>query len=207
MTRMGSAGSDIDERPQRGLHRLSVEQYRAMARAGILRPEDRVELLEGLLVRKMTKNPPHRIATRRSRVALESVVPDGWYVDTQEPIVTADSEPEPDVCVVRGQTEDYSAGNPPAEAVALVVEIADASLLRDRLAKARIYARAGIPSYWVVNLRDRCVEVLSTPEPTAAPPRYRLSTVVAAGERVSLVLPGESSVEVAVSDLLPSASA
>ncbi|MEO1230778.1 MAG: Uma2 family endonuclease [Myxococcota bacterium] len=103
-------------------------------------PDDRVELLEGLLVRKTTKNPPHRIANRRTRIALEEVLPAGWYAEAQEPIVTSDSEPEPDVAVIRGRTEDDHTSNPPASAAALVVEIAEATLLRDRRTKARLYA-------------------------------------------------------------------
>ena len=94
------------------IHRLSVAQYEAMGRAGILTPDDRVELLEGWLIEKMTKNPPHRIATHQARVALAQIVPPGWYVESQEPIVTADSEPEPDVAVIRGTTQDYVTTNP-----------------------------------------------------------------------------------------------
>jgi Uma2 family endonuclease len=124
------------EVPSEPIHRLTVQQYRAMGRTGILTSEDRVELLEGWLVEKMTKNPPHRIATRRARVALERVVPAGWYVDTHEPITTADSEPEPDVAVIRGRTEDYPDRNPGADHVALIVEVADATLVRDRHVKA-----------------------------------------------------------------------
>jgi hypothetical protein len=71
-----------------------------MIRAGILTDDDPVELLEGWLVPKMPKNPPHRITTRLTREALVGILPTGWYVDTQEPITTADSEPEPDVVVV-----------------------------------------------------------------------------------------------------------
>jgi len=72
----------------------SVDEYHAMLRAGILNEEDPIELLDGWLVSKMTKTPPHRIATRRVRKALERVVPVGWYVDSQEPITLSSSEPE-----------------------------------------------------------------------------------------------------------------
>jgi Uma2 family endonuclease len=118
--------------PSEPIARLSVEQYQRMGQAGILTPDDDVELLEGWLVLKMTKNPPHRIATRKVRVALEALVTEGWYVDTQEPIVTSDSEPEPDVAIIRGRTEDYPDRNPSADCVGLVVEVADRTLLRDR---------------------------------------------------------------------------
>jgi Uma2 family endonuclease len=168
--------------PSVTIHRLSVAQYDAMGRAGILSPDERVELLEGWLVEKMTKNPPHRIATRQTRLALESVVPDGWYVETQEPIVTGDSEPEPDVAVIRGRTQDYETRNPPASQVGLVVEIADTTVERDRLLKARVYARAGIPAYWLVNLAEHQVEVYADPQGEGATPHYATRTDVREGD-------------------------
>ena len=88
--------------PQDLIWRMGVEQYHAMIEAGILTDDDSVELLEGWLVLKMPKNPPHRATTRLVRAGLERVLPEGWYVDSQEPITLIDSEPEPDVVVVRG---------------------------------------------------------------------------------------------------------
>lgn len=185
------------------LRRLTVAQYRAMAAAGILTPEDRIELLDGLLVEKMTKNPPHRIATARAARALARVVPAEWYVDTQEPIVTADSEPEPDVAVIRGKTEDYADENPPARQVGLVVEVADASLATDRDVKGSIYARAGIPAYWIVNLAARVVEVYASPTGAGAAARYASRTDLAPGARVALTLDGVACAPVDVDALLP----
>jgi Uma2 family endonuclease len=154
------------------IHRLSVAQYEAMGRAGILSPDDRIELLEGWLVEKMTKNPPHRIATRQVRLSLERVVPSGWYVETQEPIVTADSEPEPDVAVIRGSTQDYATQNPPASRVGLVIEIADTTVERDRVLKGRVYARARIATYWLINLAERQLEMYSSPQGEGAGAAY-----------------------------------
>lgn len=81
---------------------LSVAQYHELIRAGILTEDAPVELLEGRLVTKMPKDPPHRLATGLLREALQKVVPEGWYVDSQEPVTLSDGEPEPDVMVVRG---------------------------------------------------------------------------------------------------------
>jgi Uma2 family endonuclease len=130
--------------PELPVRRLSVEQYHQMLRSGILHTEDRVELLEGWLVDKMTKHPPHRVATRLTRGVLEKLVPAGWYVDSQEPVTTIDSEPEPDVCVVRGAPRDYVDRHPGPRDVGMLVEVADESLLRDRGIKKRLYARAQI---------------------------------------------------------------
>jgi Uma2 family endonuclease len=145
------------------LWRLSVTQYHAMLHAGILTADDPVELLAGWLVRKMPKNPAHRAATRLLSQALERLLPAGWYVDTQEPITLADSEPEPDVVIVRGDTRQYLDRHPGSQDVTLVVEIADTTLQRDRVLKQRLYAQAGIPVYWIVNLPERQVEVYSQP--------------------------------------------
>jgi Uma2 family endonuclease len=143
--------------------RLSIEQYHQMRQQGILTEADPIELLEGLLIQKMTKNPPHRIATRLVREVLESFNLAGWYVETQEPISTMDSEPEPDVAVIRGNTRDYLDCHPGAADVALVIEVADSTLGRDRSLKKRLYARAGIANYWIVNLTDRRLEVYTNP--------------------------------------------
>jgi Uma2 family endonuclease len=149
--------------PSDMLWRLSVAQYHTMLQVGILEEGDRLELLEGILVAKMTKNPPHRISTKLIREALENITPDSWYVDSQEPITLDDSEPEPDVVIIRGKTTDYRDRHPVAADVVLVIEVADSTLERDRTTKQRIYARAGIAIYWILNLRDRQLEVYTEP--------------------------------------------
>jgi Uma2 family endonuclease len=178
--------------PTEPIWRLSVAQYHAMAQAGILQEDDRIELLEGWLVAKMTKNPPHRISTKLLRQALEQLIPQGWYVDSQEPITLADSEPEPDVTVIRGNTTDYRDRHPDAASVALVIEVADATLERDRGIKQRIYARYGIPVYWILNLRDRQLEVYTQPATSSqtsdAGPTYLQCTIFTETESITVSL-------------------
>lgn len=188
----------VDVRPEITLFRISPERYHAMRDAGILGEDDRVELLDGLLVPKMTKRPPHRLATRLVREAVEAVVPPGFYVDSQEPITTADSEPEPDVCIVRGAPRDYDDRHPGSRDVPLVIEVADDSLETDRGVKLTIYARAMIPTYWVVNLRARMVEVYTEPLDDG----YRQRTDHPMGDVVLLAIDGEVA-RIAVADLLP----
>ncbi|HEX8203864.1 MAG TPA: Uma2 family endonuclease, partial [Isosphaeraceae bacterium] len=127
--------------PSETIFRLSVEQYHEMARAGILTRDDRVELLEGWLVAKMTKHPPHVIATGLIHDALRGMAPAGWFVTQEGPVTTLDSEPEPDLALIRGTRRDYRDRHPGPQDVALVVEVADASLPRDRTLKKTIYAR------------------------------------------------------------------
>ncbi len=143
--------------------RLRVEQYHAMIQAGILAEDDPVELLEGWLVTKMPKNPRHRVVTQLTREALAQVLPPGWYVDAQEPITTADSEPEPDVVVVQGSRRAYLDRHPGPQDIALVIEVADSSLQHDRSSKKRLYAAAAITEYWIINLIANQVEVYTDP--------------------------------------------
>src|SRR5437763_1907972 len=124
--------------PTEPIYRLSVAQYHAMAEHGILNEDDRVELLEGWLVQKMTKYRPHTLTTGLVRRALDEIVPGGWYVDSQEPITTEESEPEPDVFVVRGDRRDFRDRQPGPRDVPLVIEVADSSLDTDQGTKKRV---------------------------------------------------------------------
>ena len=167
--------------------RLSVSQYHAMLQAGIIDEDTQIELLEGILVAKMAKNPPHRISTKLIRQALENITPEGWYVDSQEPITLANSEPEPDVVIIRGKTTDYRDRHPAASDVVLVIEVSDATLERDRTIKQRIYARAGIAIYWILNLRDRQLEVYTQLLNQAeADPKYQQCQIFKEAESVSV---------------------
>src|SRR5262245_44754548 len=121
--------TDIPEYP---VWRITVGQYHRMIETGILTEDDPVELLEGLLIEKMTKNRRHSVSTRRTRRSLERIMPSGWYVDSQEPITTSDSEPEPDVIVVRESMSEVTDRQPLAEEVTLVIEVSDATLPKDR---------------------------------------------------------------------------
>jgi Uma2 family endonuclease len=183
--------------------RLSVEQYHAMIGAGILTDDDPVELLDGWLVSKMPKNPPHRVATRLLHQLLERLVPADWYVDTQEPITTADSEPEPDVMVVRGETRQYLDRHPGPQDVALVVEVADTTLQRDRTAKKQLYARAGIPVYWIVNLPARQCEVYTQPSGTGRRADYRQRQDYGLSDPIPVIIAGVEIDCITLRDVLP----
>jgi Uma2 family endonuclease len=189
------------------LYRLSIAQYHAMIRAGILTDEDDLELLEGLLVCKMSKNPPHNVATELLQRGLSRVMLDGWYVSMQNPITTKSSEPEPDAKVVKGQPRDYLKRDPSPRKVPLVIEVSDKSLRRDRTIKKRIYAAARIPTYWIINLVDRCVEVYTEPTGPASQhtpqPDYRKVRTLGPDDSVAVILEGREVGRIAMRDLLP----
>ena len=188
--------------PDSPIWRLSIAQYHQMVRSGILTDDDPVELLEGWLVTKMPKNPPHRLTTQLLREALAQLVPAGWYVDAQEPITTSDSEPEPDVVIVRGDRRQYRDRHPGPAEVALVVEVADSTLQRDRTMKQRLYAAAGIVAYWIVNLVEGQVEVYEEPINPVDAPCYARRADYRRGESVPLTLDGQVVGVVAVETVL-----
>ncbi len=179
---------------------ISIVKYHQMVEKGILNDETQLELLEGLLIAKMPKNPPHRISNKLLRTALEKIVPIGWYVDSQEPITLTNSEPEPDVIVVVGQTTDYRDRHPYAADVEIVIEVSDTTLQRDRTLKQRIYAKAGVPVYWILNLSDRQLEVFT--QPNMLKEIYEQNLIFREGESVKITLKGEEIGTILVNDLL-----
>jgi Uma2 family endonuclease len=183
-------------------YRLSVAQYQAMAAQGILTEDDRVELLEGLLIQKMTKNPRHIWSTENADALIQPHLPAGWFTRRQDPFNTGDSQPEPDVFVVRGKPRDYIERLPAASDVALVVEVADSTLAQDRTIKQRIYARAGIPVYWIINLVDNQIEVYTQPI-MGAEPGYPAPTIYKGDDLLPLVIDGQEVARLTARELLP----
>ncbi len=179
--------------------KFSVDQYHEMIHAEILGEDDPIELLEGVLVTKMPKNPQHSLVTHLIREALARLISLGWCVNTQEPITLADSEPEPDVAIIQGSPRQYADRHPGAEDTALVIEVADSTLSRDRGLKKRIYARAGIPLYWIVNLAERKIEVYSEPSGSD----YQQRQDFESDAEIPVLIEGNELGRITVSDLLP----
>jgi Uma2 family endonuclease len=174
-----------------------------MIDAGILTDDDRVELLEGWLVPKMPKNPPHCLSTELTREALARLLPAGFFVNGQEPLTTEDSEPEPDVMIVKGQRRDYLHRHPHGEEIALLVEVSDTTLKRDRKLKKRLYARAGVPLYWIINLSKNQLEVYSEPTIGERQADYKVCQNYRPDDEVPLVLEGREVGRLSVRELLP----
>jgi Uma2 family endonuclease len=169
-----------------------------MVEAGIFGPGDRLELIEGEILTKSPQNSLHftgiQLVTEALREAFR-LLP--VVVRVEGPLaITEDSEPEPDVAVVAGKSlREYRQAHP--QTALLVVEVADSSLAFDRGRKRALYARAGIPEYWVLNLIDATLEVYREPEGD----RYRSAVTLGPGDRVRPVAaPGSA---IAVDDLLP----
>jgi len=143
---------------------FTTERYFALVDEGVLQPDDRVELLEGVVVAMAPQNPPHAGFVALAARQIGRLVGDRAAIRSQSSLLVGRrSVPEPDVAVVPGTEADYLRHHP--DTALLVVEVADTSLPQDRLTKAAIYASAGIPEYWIVNVRDRALEILREPDP------------------------------------------
>jgi Uma2 family endonuclease len=179
----------------------TTERYLALRDEGALTPDDRVELLEGVIVAVPPQSPSHAGTTSAVADAIRRAVGTRAAVREEKPLVLAPrSMPEPDVAVVRGRHADYRRAHPTT--ALLVIEVAESSLPQDRLTKSRIYARARIEEFWIVNLREDRVEVFRDPDPARRV--YRTRFVAARGERLAVAeLPG---VTVETNDLLPAES-
>jgi hypothetical protein len=184
------------------VYRLSVEQYHRLIESGVFRSGDRVELLDGILVSKMTHNPPHAASVVLITRLLSRTLPDEWLLRAQLPVTTRESEPEPDFALVPGPVNRYGTRHPVPREVGLLIEVADTSLAEDQGPKLQLYARARIAPYWIVNLVDRRVEVYTQPRGGRSP-GYRHRQDYGPGEAVPLVLGGQDFGTLAVSDLLP----
>jgi Uma2 family endonuclease len=188
---------------QPGLHRWTRHEYERLIDHGFLDEDDPIELLDGLLLVKEPQHSPHRTAVLLVAKALERAFGDGWFVQTQSPIILGErSEPEPDVCVVRGSPRDYIDSHPTLPA--LIVEVAQSGLGIARGRKAAAYARARIADYWIVNLVDRVLEVHREPaRPGPARRRWGYAAIEALDGAAVITPLAAPSAGIRVADLLP----
>ena len=185
------------------LHRWSRHEYGQMIDHGLLDEDDPIELLDGLILVKEPQHSPHRTAVLLVAKALERAFGEGWFVQTQSPIILDDrSEPAPDACVVRGSPRDYAHAHPTRPA--LVVEVAQSRLRLARGRKARAYARAGIADYWILNLSDRVVEVHREPaRPGPARRHWGYLVIETLGADATVTPLAAPAAAIRVADLLP----
>lgn len=201
-TATASKSVDLDLLAMSTFHRLTVAQYHQMIANGILPEGEPIELIEGYLVEKMSRGTPHDNAMDFFDERLPPLVPAGWFARSQRAITLDDSEPEPDYAIVRGPRGRYANNHPVPEDIGLLIEVSGSSLRLDRTHKARMYARAGIPVYWIVNVEDKQIEVLTHPSGPGDAPAYARREVFAAGTAAPVVLDGVTVGTVAVTDIM-----
>jgi Uma2 family endonuclease len=184
-----------------GLFRFTVEQFYQLDELGFF--DDRhVELIRGIIF-EMTQKPGHATSSELTGQLLRMIFGPGWNVRETKPLdMGRRSLLEPDFYVVAGSIRDYTNGHPTT--AALVVEISEATLRKDRTIKAHLYAQAGLPDYWIVNLVDRQLEVHRNPGPDPSRRgRFRYADVTIVPESGSIAPLAAPQSQIAVADLLP----
>jgi Uma2 family endonuclease len=177
-------------------HLWTRQEYDRMVEAGVLGPESRVELLDGEIIEMPPQGPPHVTATHLVADVVRRLLPPGLVLRMQAPLALDDrSEPEPDICIVRGSVRDFADHHPTG--ALLIIEVSDSSLDYDRGAKAMAYARGGIPEYWIIDLKQHRVQVMTEADPRG----YRQTRSLSSADRVASAAVPE--IRLAVSDLLP----
>lgn len=180
------------------IHRWTSREYELLASRHFFRPEDHVELIDGLIYKRPPLSSRHATALQLSAEVFRDRFPigAGFEIRMLFPLVLGnDSEPEPDIAIVPGSIRDYADHHPTT--ALLLMEIADSSLFHDRKRKIPLYARSGIPESWLLNLTRRTLEVYREPSSEG----YRSRTVLRADDSVSPLSRPEGSIRVA--ELLP----
>jgi Uma2 family endonuclease len=182
---------------------FTVDEYHRLVQIGMLAEDEPVELLEGWITPKMPRSPLHDSTVDLLADLIRPLLPPGWRVRTELAVTTSDSEPIPDLAVTLGPATRYRQTHPLPADVEVLIEVADSSLSRDRNEKARLYARASIATYWIVNLQDVQIEVYTDPTGPDASAHYRRRQDFRSGDSVPLVIGGQQVGAIAVADLLP----
>jgi Uma2 family endonuclease len=176
--------------------RFTREEYERLVEQGYFHPEERIELVDGGLYEMTPQSSFHSTGVLLTQSALQPLFKEGFQIRIQMPLALGfDSEPEPDLAVVPGGLRDYVYAHPTT--AILIVEVADSSLIHDRKRKASLYARSGIPEYWILNLVRWCLEVYRESKEGV----YTSRTVLREGDSVSPLSRPEVSIPVA--SLLP----
>jgi len=165
-----------------------------MAETGVLRPDARVELLDGRIIDMSPIGSTHAGTVKRLIRIFNKVARDRWVISVQDPLRLDDhSEPEPDFMLLKPSPDDYTSRHPQPDEVFLLVEVADASLDYDREEKLPAYGRAGVAEVWIVNLNELTIEVYREPHFTG----YGSKTILRAGDTIAPLAFPDAAVDVA----------
>ena len=144
---------------------FTVEEYHQLAEVGILKPTDRVELINGDIITMTPIKSPHAGMVNRLSRIMNNLLNGQATICPQNPITIRDnSEPEPNVVIAHYRDDDYESNHPTPENIYLLIEVSDTTLEKDREVKHPLYASAGIPEYWIINLIDRQIEIHRQPK-------------------------------------------
>jgi Uma2 family endonuclease len=180
--------------PVQAQHRFSVADYYRMAETGLLKPDARVELIDGKIIDMSPIGPFHGGSVKRLNRLFSKQATGRWLVSTQDPVHLDDhSEPQPDLMLLKPAADDYTSRHPVPEDVFLLIEVSDTTLDFDREQKLPLYGRAGISEVWIVNLVARTIEIYREPQFSG----YGWHRVLRSGEKASPLAFPDIGVEVA----------
>ena len=190
--------TEIEKELEPQIRLWSISDYHQMIEAGILDEDDRVELLEGKIVCMSPQRPFHAASVQRSSRLLFQLLSDRAEIRVQLPVILGnDSEPEPDLAVVRFDADEYSFRHPEVPDIYLLIEVADSTIAKDRNQKARIYAKNRVLEYWILDLQKRQVYVFRQPEEGV----YREKLILNSDD--SITMQAFPDVAIALNDMFP----
>jgi Uma2 family endonuclease len=189
--------------PRQGVRKFTVEEYHKLIDEGFFAANEKFELVEGWIVNKMSRNPPHDVAIFEAQTEIQSHLPPEWIIRVQLAVTLNDSEPEPDLAIVRAPGRAYTGAHPGPTDIAMVIESSATSLEFDRADKGRVYSVARIAVYWILNVIDKQVEVYTEPSGTDANSGYRVQQIFTGDDLVPLVIAGETIAGIPSRQLLP----
>ena len=190
--------AQIEQEREPQIRLWSIADYHQMIEAGILDEDDRVELLEGKIVCMSPQRPFHAASVQRSSRLLFQLLSDRAEIRVQLPVILGnDSEPEPDLAVVRFDADEYSFRHPEVPDIYLLIEVADSTIAKDRNQKARIYAKNQVLEYWILDLQKRQVYVFRQPEESV----YREKLILNSDD--SITMQAFPDVAIALNDMFP----
>jgi len=175
-----------------------------MIGAGVFPDGVRVELLGGVLVCKMTKNDPHDFCVGELGSLLSRLLEPSWVAREEKSVVLGKFwRPEPDVAIVRGPRDRYRSAAPRIADLGLLIEVADVSYAKDRGLKWRRHASVGVGHYWIVNLKQKRIEVYGQPEGRGKAAGFKEVALYGPEDEVPVILEGQERGRIAVRDVLP----
>ena len=201
---MATETTKDEGKARRRLYRLSVDQFLTSIRIGVFPHGPRLELLAGILVAQLTRTDPHDFVVDAIGDELRRIVPGDWSVREEKSLTLGRySRPTPDLSIVKAPRSLYAQRAPTEKETALVVEVSESTYRLDRGLKWRLYASAGIPFYWVVNLAGRQIEICSNPAGRGRTAAYLQSATFGPDDKVPILIGGLEAGQIVVKDLLP----
>ena len=165
-------------------HKFKRQDYYYLGEMGVLKPSDRVELIQGEIIQMSPISSLHAAHIKRLNQLFAQKFGNQVLIAVQNPVMLDDySEPQPDLALLRPRADFYAAGHPQVEDVLLLVEVSNTTLEVDRSVKIPLYATSGIPEVWLVNTRDQCLEVYRYPLANT----YQEVQIFATGAKVTLL--------------------